>query len=242
MHRTIDRDKPYSSELISERSTVIALLRRIKKQRALLTVSTPGIQELYSSAVLEIDVNRGHFVIDELTPSVGQRRLQAFHQIAISARLEGIETRFDAALIRIETINGVASNYMALPKFIDYQQKRRHFRVQVPRGLNLSVAISFDDRQMILEGKIQDISLGGIAAIFRTERAFPKGAVVDSCNIALPDGTVISSPLKIRSVRPNKNRKELILGGAFLGLIPKHKRALEHFVRQLERESIRKQM
>jgi c-di-GMP-binding flagellar brake protein YcgR len=242
MHRTIDRDNPYSCELISERSKVIALLRRIKKQRALLTVSTPGIQELYSSAILEIDANHGYFVIDELTPSVGQRRLPALHQIAISARLEGVETQFDAALIRIETLNSIASNYMALPQFIDYKQKRRHYRVQVPHGLNLSVAISSDDREMILAGKIQDISLGGIAATFRTEREFQKGAVVDSCNIALPDGTAISSQLKIRSVRRNQTRKELILGGAFLGLIPKHKRALEHFVRQLERESIRKQM
>jgi c-di-GMP-binding flagellar brake protein YcgR len=242
MHRTIDRDKPYSSELISESSKVIALLRRIKKQRTLLTVSAPGIQEMYSSAILEIDANRGHFVIDELTPSVGQRRLAALHQIAISARLAGVETRFDAVLIRIETINDIASNYMALPQFIDYKQKRRHYRVQVPHGLNLSVAISFDDRHMILEGKIQDISFGGIAAAFRTERGFQKGTVVDSCNIALPDGTVISSPLNIRSVRRNKNRKELILGGDFLELRSKHKRALEHFVRHLERESIKKQM
>jgi c-di-GMP-binding flagellar brake protein YcgR len=242
MHRTIDRDKPYSTERISERSKVIALLRRIKKQRTLLTVSAPGRQEMYSSAILELDATRGYLIIDELTPSVGQRRLAALHHIGISTRLEGVETRFDAALIRIETIDGVASNYMALPQFIDYKQKRHHYRVQVPRGLNLSVAISFDDQQIILEGKIQDISLGGIAATFRTERGFQKGTVVDSCNIALPDGTVISSRLNIRSVRRNKNRKELILGGAFLGLIPKHKRTLEHFVRQLERELIRKQM
>ncbi len=239
--------KPYAnlnasnrSEKITNKSRIVDLLQQLSNFHALLTVTLPRIDSAFTSAILAVDSRGERFVLDELMPAEGQYRLREIGQLCVAGRLQGISASFTANVTQIEENDGISSNWMGLPKVVNYRQKRVYYRVPVGFEKKYQVVITVGENKTYT-GQLRDLSLGGIKAIFPADTDIKTGDIAHYCGIKLVNQTTISCPLKIRFACPSNSNKTLIIGGAFLELMPKEERALERIVRALERELIRKQ-
>src|SRR5690606_23153810 len=62
-------------ERITNPAQIVRLLERVKENRALLTITIPGINTIYNSAILGISFEQKHLLLDELLPADGHERL-----------------------------------------------------------------------------------------------------------------------------------------------------------------------
>ena len=233
----------YSPEIerISFAPQIASLLRRLQESRSLLSVTVSGSDELYNSAVVEVDSGLDYVLLDELTPSDGHERLLRSRSLHAHARLRGIDISFAGTLQEAGVRDGIAFYRLPLPSLVNYRQRRANFRAHVGMGIPVPVALG-GRHAAELDGTLCDISTGGIGAMLRSGRTtdLHEGVVLDHCSISLPIGREISCALEIRYVSHDERRHALRIGGRYVDLDRSQEKIVEHFVAALERELLRK--
>ncbi len=233
----------YSPEIekISHPPQIVNLLRRIQDTRTLLSVTVAGSNELYNSAIVEVDATLGYVLLDELTPTDGHVHLLHSRALHAHARLHGVDISFAGALQEAGERDGIAFYRLPIPALVSYRQRRANFRAHV--GMGMPVPIVLGNRHMQeLGGTLCDISIGGIGALLQagSATALRQGVMFDRCNIRLPRGSEISCRLEIRFISQDERRHALRIGGRYVDLDRNQEKIIEHFVAALERELLRK--
>lgn len=224
---------------VRDRAHILKLLRDLQAQKTLVSVALPETNDLYNSAVLEVD-GRGTFTLDELTPRPGHERLLRSGRLMIFARLHGLSLRFETRLLEAGEEDGVALYRLALPEVLYHGQKRSHYRVRLGLGQQAAVILSRDEAHSI-NGELRDLSIGGLGAAFPPNTPFTVGELIDSCWVDLPGGGTLSCALEVRHISLDTNRGELRIGARFVALNPAQERMVQRSVYHLERERLRRQ-
>ena len=128
---------------------------------------------------------------------------------------------------------------IALPARVQYHQRRAFYRVRIGMGLAIPVLIGGGDLPL-WQGRLHDLSVGGIGARLERDARFSVGDTLSSCVIQFPRGTAVSSGLEIRFSKLDENYKQLHIGGRFIDLNSQQRKLIERSVAELERELIRK--
>jgi c-di-GMP-binding flagellar brake protein YcgR len=220
-----------SAEHITSRGQIASLLKRLHDGHALLTVSFPGDNRMYISAVLSVDAEAGCLTLDELNPADGHQRVQVGSQLQIQGNLAGIETRFLVDVQAVEIQQEIYLYRAALPRYMVYRQRREFVRVPVRLTMDAAVQLSADGK--LIKGRVADLSAGGLGA------AISEGdpmAIGDRylCSIQI-GGDVISAEIEIRFLMAEGGQQRRF-GARFRGLSPQDKRRIERMVMQLQRE------
>jgi c-di-GMP-binding flagellar brake protein YcgR len=235
---------PNNSEQQAERVTakprIIGLLQRLKEARTLLLVHLPEDNNRYTSAVLEVDLQHGQVVLDELTPAEGNTRVEKTRRLHVTGRLAGAQVRFRGDVHKIETGADAIRYVLTLPEYITHEQRRNAFRVRIPLGQSYPVVLVCEG-QGSYEGELYDISNTGLGLYVApgTPVATDDGHRY-VCRIRIPQGGELSAEIELRFVSLDQRGHHLQVGGRFINLLGPQRNAMERFVMQLQREIIRR--
>lgn len=228
------------TERITAKPRLIGLLQRIKDSRTLLMVHLADDNTRYTSALLELDLQNGTLVLDELTPASGNERVAELKRFHATARLAGGQVRFRANVQQIDEANGALRYVASLPDALTYEQRRNAFRARVPVGLVVPAVLT-SDTETTYECEVLDISTFGV----RLDTAGGAELAVDdghhyACQINFPEGGSISGEVELRFVGEDPVTHRVHIGARFSNLLGPQRKAIERFVMYLQREIIRR--
>lgn len=227
-------------ERLTNAGHIASLLKRVHDAHAMLSVTIPGSDELYNSAVLQVDPAESFVLLDELRPLDGHELLAPGTKLHAHTRVRGIDVSFAGTVVEIGQDDDGAFYRLALPAVVNYRQRRASFRAHVHAGLAVPIILNLPDQQR-LEGSLWDISAGGIGARLRPPVIhFEEGLLLPNCEIVLPPGEHVRFGLEVRFAAPDDKSQQLRLGGRFVDIDRSQQRLVEHFVTSLEREYLRK--
>lgn len=229
-----------ATERVTDASRILMVLERTHTARALLSVSTPFAKSQHTSAILEILSDQRLMVLDELNPLIGENKIQAGTEFQIRTSLKGVEISFKCVVLSVGHKDKLAFYRLQLPSLILYKQRRNSFRISMSSAHNNAVVIH-PPGQNKAEGRLLDISLGGIGAHLTNTITLTKGDMVSGCHILLPklDHEIVSD-LEVCFIKVNEKEKSLRLGGRLHNLSKDQENKISRLLLQLQREQLRK--
>lgn len=220
---------------------IVGLLKRLHNQRALLSVSLPGSEKSFNSAILEVNGEQNYLVLDELGPAEGHTLLLKTKELRARARLEGTRVSFSATLAEVGNDSGIAFYKLPIPEEIDYLQQRAHYRIKAGAGKPVVVTLTLENNKT-LSAELHDISMGG-AAIKIVQNKLPaslKIMDVVPCTFAFTQGEKMTCILEIRSIRNKDGSSHAHLGCRFTNLTAPCQKLIQRHVAAMEREQLKK--
>lgn len=230
-------------ETLTLPARIIGLLKRLKDQRGLLSLTLGGQPEEFLTAIIEINPGDNVMVLDELKPGHGHERLLQLRQLHASAHVDGVSLNFDARLLGSGEKDGAIYYRIALPTALHYIQRRASHRVQLSAAANSKVETTLKGLT-IPPGLLTDISTGGIGA--RYSRNLPselKNGDVVQCVFPLPGlpGQPFACEAIIRMIRhAAETHSPARLGLEFQNLTKPQLRLLEKCIMDLQREAAKR--
>ena len=216
------------------------VLQRLTRHHTLITVRLPECENSFSSTILAFERATGMLAIDELNPEEGHALLLTRKALRISARLKGIAVDFETTLQEVSQEDGIAIYKVAVPSMLHYHQRRAHFRAVI--GVAHEVPIILGTSQgLVIEGRVHDISPGGIGALFpqQTPDVLQCGERVDHCVIRLPRNQTVHSALEVCFVDPSEAPAQLRIGGRFIDMTRGNEHLIARFIADLERQRLK---
>ncbi|WP_193222223.1 flagellar brake protein [Alkalilimnicola sp. S0819] len=213
-----------------------ALLKRLVKDRALLSVRLPGREGRYTSVLLSVDANKNTLLLDELTPEAGHRLMEEGVEVAVIGRCRGVELRFRCTVQRLEREGDVYGYRCPLPTSLDYYQRRENHRVPVRLSFQHEVSLGGTEEQ--IGARLTDISTGGLGGVLGDVTAGLQRGERYTCRIQLSDRPPIDVRVEIRFLGRGGVQNQRF-GAQFVDLRPGHARQIERLVSELERQALR---
>ena len=223
-------------EHIGFRPQILGLLKRLHQGRCLLAVSLDNTNSIYTSALLEIDAEQNIIVLDELRPESGHAELLARRRCRIRGELKGVTVLFTAELVDSGYRDGIAYYRLTCPTSLHYGQRRAHYRTRVGQSNKTTVEIQLPAGQ-VLTGTLHDLSLGGLRIKLDHDTTGLSLNARLPCRLTLPGSTVFECTIEIRSLISAPVPQ---LGGRFESFLPGQRQLLQKFLRELEREELKK--
>lgn len=226
------------TERITDPARVAGLLANLREGRSFLTITIEDAPGTYGSALLEIHPEKGYVVLDELTPRRGHERVAPARRLHAYTRIRGVELHFTGEVQAILDDGEAMAYRLAFPAFVDYRQRRAHFRARLRRGRRIPVALLADTDEPV-RGELRDISVGGIGAEFRPPlpEALVPGARVAG-RLDLPE-TSLACAIEICFVNRSLVSRSVVVGARFVDLEPAHQKRIAQLVAAVECEAIR---
>jgi flagellar brake protein len=236
-----DRAAQYQAktEKVTHGPQIVALLRRLRDQRVLLSARVPGHPGQFNSLLLEVDPDRNFILLDELNPRAGHELVCQTGQLRVHCQCQGIELGFVCEVEVRQGQSGVSFYRAVLPDSIDYLQRRSSYRVRVGLDLAVPVRLPVDDAAQAADGELFDLSLGGLGAVLDSAVKLELGQIL-SCDLQLPKGETLRANIEIRFIRVDPAKSNQRIGASFRNLEPTQKQSVRRFVAQLEREMLRR--
>lgn len=226
-------------EHVTDPMQIAALLKKVKDSRTLIQVTLPGRATEYNSALLDIQPEQGYLLLDELTPAEGHQLLTAQCELTATIRLRGVDMRFTGTVQEIGGQAGIAYYRVEFPQRLYYRQRRAAYRVRLGMGLLIPFNIAREDGKPY-QGRLDDISLGGLGAELKQQTPFDPGDLLPGCAIQLPNGDKIDCEIEVRYISKDQQHKKFHLGARFVNLDRTHQHILQRFVAEAERELMRR--
>lgn len=225
------------SEIVTDAASIVRLLERLASRHTPITVHIPGRNEYYSSCA--VSVEKPYVLLDELMPNTGHKRLLEARALKVACKLDGVDVRFEVTLDRVDEKDELLTYYMDLPASVEYRQRRREYRIQIPLSMKLNVFVD-NQTDSPIEGELHDISNGGAGLIFpKMDVALESGSIYESA-IELPDGDCLFCSIEIRYSKNIQTRNRQLCGAQFMDLYTPQKRLIGRTIVELEREFLRK--
>lgn len=228
---------------ITQPAQIVGILKKIHKRRAMLSISVPGTEKHYSSAILEIKSagTFGHLIIDELTPKDGHALLLNARKLKARLQLDGVKISFSTTLESSGKDSGIAFYTLALPQEMDYLQQRAHHRVRPSLTKPLATLLIHED-ETVFHGEVYDISAGGLSIKLKSNAlATPlKPTDILICSFTLPHGEEITCKLEIRSIHATNQQNFIRIGVRFTNLASTVQKIIQRYIANIEREHLKK--
>ncbi len=229
-------------EQISRPEQIAKLFLHFRDQKKLLTVTVPTYKGSFTSSILQVDTRRRLIFMDELNPHAGHVQAEKERKFRVHTLMKGVELSFPASVKEIREEKDGAIYTVPFPKVIRYHQRRAFFRAQLSVAQKIPVYLE-SPYGGPLQGTLRDISLGGIG--LELDRSLPADFKfkenLTTCTIQLPDDEQIHAGLEIRFISKYGTKKNIRIGGRFVGLTKSEQKLTCHFVADLDRERRRKQ-
>ena len=244
--KLISEDKPLSSDddktmLIRDSSEILSLIKKITKHHALINVSIAGIEDVYSSAILEINKEENYLVLDELHPIEGNDKLEINKKITLQTQYQGAMVKFKSIITAANQNDDGHYYKIPIPDSVDFKQRRNTHRVYV--GIDETIPVCLiNEEDVMFTAELRDISLGGVSLRINepSHVSLPENEDIPACFIAASDTKKIKTSLVLLHVEKTREKGALKIGAAFTGMSNMDRRLLEQFIAELERKMIKK--
>ena len=232
-------DSRPSRELITDPVRVYRMLQSLLERRVLLSAKLEGDENWYTTALLDLNPTAGIMALDELAPRQGHERVRTGTRLRVMGVLGGVPTRFTGEVVDVGVQNDIAFYRVAMPREVEYLQRRAFFRAYVPRSMELRVEMGMEDG-LPVTGRLLDLSLGGFGMQLGQDSPLAPLDVVAVRALDLPDGQRISCSAEMRYTQQEYGQKLIRAGARFIDLDKGIERSLLRAIYCLEREQIRK--
>ena len=232
-----------ASETITAAHHIEALIQRVISERLFVTVRLPGLDTDYTSTVLELDRDRGEFLLDQLFPEEGHRRLQQLRELRLFARMDNADLVLTSTVRDLGEEGGLVYYRVRLPERVYYDQRRQFHRVDADRVAEIEVLLDDGSGESEpLTGRLHDLSEGGISFWLEPGAAERVQAPwkVPYCQIRFPGDEPLVCAIEVRNLRYDEGRGAYIAGGRFLFSDPRMRQRIARLVASVERQLLRK--
>lgn len=222
---------------------IASLFEQILEQRCLLAVSIAGVDDRYTSAVIEVVRAENYVVIDELAPRAVNRSLRAGLQLSMQCRMRNVTVCFESRIDAAGEEDGLAYYRLSIPQAVNLIQRREYFRAGVPMEKKVPVQLAMPNGTLY-SAELRDVSLGGFSARLPGElpAEVRAGNNIQHVVITLPSLTRIRGSGLICYADLVQTSRVSRCGVRFLHVDRMDKHALEQFIAQLDREMKRKNL
>jgi len=204
----------------------------VQRSHALIEVAVDGSDAHYQSIILALDPEAGTLTIDELFPG-GFVGLPG-QPLTITVRLDGKRRlTFSTHILARRNDEGVESYSLALPEFVDYNQRRGAFRLQLRGGWGAASQF-LAPGQNRCSATVRDLSSTGIRLELQDAADVAEGDVLTDLQFEFA-GRSFQCHADVRNVAHNAN-DNVVVGAAFMDLPKVEQRSLERMIMQMQRQ------
>lgn len=226
---------PVHDSTITGRTQITRLLSHLQDLHCPVSIEIADLPR-QQRHILAINPDAEYLMVDVKVPS-GRPFPTRGQNVNLSAEFHGEQAICSTRILECADMAGKALLRIHLPETINYRQRRAFFRVVLDTDPSIHVTL-IDEMDGSRFGVLEDISLGGLAVCIPTEPD-PTSLQAELCLIQLPGGEIFHSELKVTNTRIT-DADVLRVGGRFHRTRDAQLRKLERFIRQIEREQIKK--
>jgi len=227
----------YERFLVHERLEIVSTLRRLVGSREPLSVHWDGNDGFALTALLAINPDFEELVLDCLGDARANRRLLESEELTLRATMDGVKIQFSAQRAEPTLFEGRVALRVRLPEMMLRLQRRETFRVRAP--LSCQLALEVDGRLCVLETRVADLSLGGVALTTdRSHLGIQSGTRLENCRIGLGELGALTVTLEVRNVMEGRGRngsRQVRFGCRFVELPRSMENLVSRYIAQLER-------
>ena len=227
--------------LVTSKIGIANTLRSMARQNVMLHVSKVGTDAGMISAVLDVDIKRGVFILDYTSDRMFNQHLTRPGNIHFSASADGVRILFSLDKPAKPTeFDGRPAFELVIPDSINRIQRREHFRIDIPISSPVAV-VTQNHAESVVSFRIKDISAGGLA-LYDNDNNLPNAEVdkkYSGCKLQLEDLGSISTDLIVRrvsSIGDNPSKKIKVVACEFSNLSNQDQIIIQNFIGKLERQ------
>lgn len=217
-----------------------SILKRLCRERAMVSVRIGKDATTYNSIILEIDPVHTQFTLDELNPYSGHKKLRNGSQLHLDARLKGVRVMFSTDVGAIDESNNIALYQLPLPDKMIYRQRRRHHRARIDQKQHMPISMPLPLKHHI-QGELVDISASGLCSRIKytDSSRLEEEQAIHAAMIVLPDRNHITCDLEVRSIRHFPEQGYSLVGSEFIDIPLATQSHLARVVAMLDRHQRR---
>jgi c-di-GMP-binding flagellar brake protein YcgR len=209
----------------------------IQRSHALIDVAIDGIDARYQSIIIGVDPERGVLEIDELFP--GEFVGLPGQPVTITVRLDGARRlTFNTHVIARHDDGQLESYWLALPKSLDYNQRRGSFRLQLGQGWGVMSEFLAPDHERC-SARVRDLSSTGIRLEVIGGTRPATGDVLHDLHFEFA-GRNYQCAASVRNVTHSGDdaAERFLIGAEFSDMSRVEQRSLERMIMQLQRQQV----
>lgn len=220
---------------------IFGVLRALQTERSLVNVQFDDGAQLYNTMILDANLQERYFLIDEVTPRDGHRKIDGRSKFSIRASIHGIKVHAKD-LVSARTLSNADGIYYQIPfpaKML-YMQRREAFRAYVPGSMKITGRFNSEEREESLFGRILNMSATGIRIGFPGE-VLPELGPMEKFNafIDIPaQDTNLECVIEIVYYQYSKERNQTMCGCRFVDLPRPSQQLVNRFVTFVQREEL----
>ncbi|NJN51459.1 MAG: hypothetical protein HC809_06445 [Gammaproteobacteria bacterium] len=166
MAETQPVDGATPARYIDDRAEIAGVFRTFRDLRAALSVRFEGEARSFTARILDVDI--GHFLLDDIKPRDGLRLLHKRVPFTFTGRTDGMYLFAEELEVsQADSERGVPYFLVPFPRRLLAQQRRRAARFRLPLSVSTKgAAVHIEREDGVHVGRIIDISAGGCRAEF----------------------------------------------------------------------------
>jgi c-di-GMP-binding flagellar brake protein YcgR len=188
---------------LRSRPEIVALLRALAKQNAMITVYFDQDREFILTTILAVNPEFNELVLDLGADTRANKLLLRATYLKVVGYEGRIKVQFSANHAEAAAHEDRSAFRMRIPATVLRLQRRDFYRIHLPIGNPIKAYLQpFAGRpDQLHEARLADISCGGVAMILTTVDVPIKiGQVYPACSINLPGVGTVSAQLEITYV------------------------------------------
>lgn len=217
-------------------------LEALRAQHEWIEVKFIRTGQRYQSLILNIDMDNGELLIDELYPPENLNTIEAGDRVEISSQSRVKPVNFFTRILSRQFNAGEGSWLLELPDEIGRNINRSTFRIYVENEQQLDIEMYTPDGEALPRVRVINLSAEGIKLAFslESEPQLNKQHFFEHCLLRLPTGVDIDCAIDLRSVYSIHTPKPHILGGGKLIIgNPQHAVKLQQYLAAIQRRQRR---
>lgn len=225
-----NNSKPIEQRTVSEE---VMHLFRLRREHSLLQARFTGVEDVFQSLLLEVDLEQNQLILDEPFPHRFPAQYWIGRRIKVSTSENGLATRFDSQVSGAMALDQGNALIVDMPREIMAAQRRSSFRLSVNARMPVDAVVRVPE-QGNLAARVLDLSAAGIRLAIPGEFA----ELGEETRLALRLGSEapLVSQLSVRHVQPAAEEEPYTeLGARLTGLNNSQSKTIERFLVRMQR-------
>lgn len=220
---------------------IYSVLKALQTERSLLNLQLDGSAQLYNTMILDANLQERYFLIDEVTPRDGHRKIDEGTRFSLRASIHGIKVHAKD-LLSAQTLSNADGIYYQVPfpaKML-YMQRRDAFRAYVPSSMKTTARFSSLEREDNLFGRVLNMSDTGVRVGF-TGEVKPDLSPMENFHALIDiqiQEQLLECEVEIVYFQYSKERNQTMCGCRFVALPRASQYIVNRFVSFVQREEL----
>jgi c-di-GMP-binding flagellar brake protein YcgR len=220
---------------------IFGVLRALQAERSSVNVQFDNGAQLYNTMILDANLAERYFLMDEVTPRDGHRKIEDGVTFSIRASINGIKVHAKD-LVRGRILKNADGIYyqISFPAKMLYLQRREAFRAYVPGSMAAIARFGSAEREGFLHGRVINMSATGIRVSFpgKIEPELQMNESFDAFIQIQAQEQNLDVKIEIVYYEYNKDRDQTMCGCRFVDLQRANQIIINRFVTFLQREEL----